>query len=132
PTEAAVLYRARWQIELLFKRWKSSGLIAELNGSTDVHIMVALWSRLIGCVVQHWLLVDTTCANPRVSLHKAGQVIRDFAARITVSLMRPAEFIEVLTNLRQTILKTCQRNKRRKTGTFELLNNPELLDFCLT
>jgi hypothetical protein len=132
PTEAAVLYRARWQIELLFKRWKSSSLIATLNGSTDVHIMVTLWSRLIGCVVQHWLMVGTTCANPRISLHKAGQVIRDFATRIAASLVRPAEFIEVVTNLHQTILKTCQRNKRRKTGTFELLNNPELLDFCLT
>jgi hypothetical protein len=131
-TEAAVLYRARWQIELLFKRWKSSGLIAALTGSTDVHIMVALWSRLIACVVQHWLLVGTTWADPRISLHKAGQVIREFAARVAASLMRPADLIEVLTNLRQTILKTCQRNKRRKIGTFELLNNPELLDFCLT
>lgn len=131
PTEAVVLYRARWQIELLFKRWKSSGLIAALTGSTDVHIMVALWSRLIACVVQHWLLVGTIQADSHISLHKAGQVIRDFAARISASLRKSADFIEVLTNLRQIILKTCQRNKRQQVGAFELLNNPELLDFGL-
>ena len=31
-----VLDRARWQVELLFKRWKSPGLAAELSGSTVV------------------------------------------------------------------------------------------------
>ena len=40
PKEAAVLYRARWQVELLFKRWKSQGLVAELSGSTVVRQMV--------------------------------------------------------------------------------------------
>src|SRR5688572_21853634 len=29
PKEAIVLYRSRWQVELLFKRWKSQGLVAE-------------------------------------------------------------------------------------------------------
>jgi hypothetical protein len=132
PTEAVVLYRARWQIELLFKRWKSFGLVAELTGSTDVQIMVAVWSRLIACVVQHWLLVGTTWADPRISLHLASKAIRDFTVLLTASLRSPADFAATLTRLRQIILKTCRRNKRKKTGTFELLNNPELLDFRLT
>jgi IS4 transposase len=29
PKEATVLYRTRWQGELLFKRWKSQGLAAD-------------------------------------------------------------------------------------------------------
>lgn len=132
PTEAAVLYRSRWQIELLFKRWKSQGLVAALTGSNDVHTMVAVWSRLIACVVQHWLLVATTWSDPRMSWHKACEAIRDFVIRIVASLKKPDHFIEVMTDLRQTILKTCRRNKRKKIGTVELLNNPELLDFCLT
>lgn len=132
PQEATVLYRARWQIELLFKRWKSCGLVGALTGSTDVQIMIAVWSRLIACVIQHWLLVGTTWADPRISLHKAGNTIREFALSIAASLLRLNELSQILTTLRQTIVKTCRRNKRRKIGTFEMLNAPELLDFCLT
>lgn len=44
PTEAVVLSRARWPIELLFKRWKSRGLVAALDGKSDVRTMVKGWS----------------------------------------------------------------------------------------
>jgi len=57
PEEAVVLYRARWQVELLFKRWKSQDLVAELSGSTDVRQMVRVWSRLLAALVQHWLVI---------------------------------------------------------------------------
>jgi IS4 transposase len=57
PKEVAVLYRARWQVELLFKRWKSQGLVAELSGATVARQMVRVWSRLLAVLVQHWLLL---------------------------------------------------------------------------
>ena len=132
PTEATVLYRARWQIELLFKRWKSQGLVAALDGSTDVRTMVRVWSRLIACIVQHWLLVAMTWGDPRISLHKAAQTIRDFALRIIAGLKTPTDMIQILTDLSKTIIKTCRRNKRKRPGTFELLNEPGRLDFQLT
>jgi hypothetical protein len=37
-----------------------------------------------------------------------------------------------LTDLAGTLAKTCRRNKRAKPGTFELLNDVELLDLGLT
>jgi hypothetical protein len=132
PEEAVVLYRARWQIELLFKRWKSQGLVALLSGSTEVRQMVRVWSRLLAALVQHWLIVASAWGDPGKSLSKVGEAARAFAGRIAAAIKRPGSLSEVLADLCRAVANTCRRNKRTKPGTFELLNDVSLLDFCLT
>lgn len=132
PKEATVLYRARWQVELLFKRWKSQGLVAELSGSTVVRKMVRVWSRLLAAVVQHWLVIAGVWGDPTKSLSKAYEAVRSFAGRLAAALTCLAGLERVLADIRAVLAKTCRRDKRSKPGTFELLNDPDLLDFCLT
>jgi hypothetical protein len=129
PPEAVVLYRARWQIELLFKRWKSQDLVALLRGSTPVRQMVGLWSRLLAALVQHWLLLGTAWGDPTKSLSKVCEAIRAFVGRLVAELDHPPGLTRVLTDLAAAIAKTCLRNKRSKPGTFELLNDVCLLDY---
>jgi hypothetical protein len=130
--EAIVLYRARWQIELLFKRWKSQNLIADLNGSTDVRKMVRVWARLLGSVVQHWLLVGCAWGDPTRSWGKVCEAIRGFVGRLLTALDEICKIESVLADLYKVIVKTCSRNKRARPGTLELLNDVDLLDFRLT
>lgn len=132
PAEAVVLYRARWQIELLFKRWKSQDLVAMLSGSTAVRQMVRVWSRLIGALIQHWLVVACVWGDPTKSLSKACEAIRSFVGRIAAGLTRMEELKRALKDMSRALAKTCRRNKRAKPGTFELLNDICLLDFDLT
>jgi hypothetical protein len=132
PKEATILYRARWQVELLFKRWKSQGLVAELSGSTVLRQMVRVWSRLLAAVIQHWLMVGTIWGDPGRSLDKVWQAVRGYVSRLAAALDCRAELERVLTDMRATFTKTCRRDKRSKAGTFELLNDVELLDFDLT
>jgi hypothetical protein len=132
PKEAAVLYRARWQVELLFKRWKSQGLVAQLSGSTVVRQMVRVWSRLLAVLVQHWLVIAGVGGEPTKSLSKAYEAVRDFAGRLAAALTHAVDLERVLDDVRKTLAKTCRRDPRSKPGTFELLNDPDLLDFCLT
>ena len=73
-----------------------------------------------------------TWGDTRISLHKAAQTIRDFALSIIAGLKKPTDLIQILTDLTKTITKTCVRNKRKRPGTVELLNDPGLLDFQLT
>lgn len=129
PEEAVILYRARWQIELLFKRWKSQGLVAALSGSTEVRQMVRVWSRLLAVLVQHWLVTASAWGNPKKSLVKACDAVRKFAIRLAASVKRPAELQRVLTEICEVVAKTCNRDKRSKAGTFELLNDVARLDF---
>lgn len=132
PAEAVILYRARWQVELLFKRWKSLGLVAELSGSTEVRQMVRVWARLLAALVQHWLVVATAWGDPTKSLWKVCHAIRPFIGRIAAGLPRIEELTRALEDLCKAIAKTCRRNKRAKPGTFEMLNDIDLLDFSLT
>lgn len=132
PQEAAVLYRARWQVELLFKRWKSQGLVAELSGSTVVRQMVRVWSRLLAVLVQHWLVIAVVWGDPTKSLSKTYEAVRAFAGRLAAALTGSTDLACILSDICMVLAKTCRRDKRSKPGTFELLKDVELLDFCLT
>jgi hypothetical protein len=132
PQEAAVLYRARWQVELLFKRWKSLNLIAVLSGSTDVRQMIRIWARLIASMVQHWLMLGWVWGDPSKSWTKVCRAIRDLVSRLAASLGNPLELQRVLLDLCKVFTKTCRRNKRSKPGTMELLNDIALLEFELS
>lgn len=130
--EAAVLYRARWQVELLFKRWKAQDRVALLRGSTVARQMVGVWSRLLAALVQHWLVVTAAWGDATKSLSKVCEAARDFAGRLLGSLDQPAALESVLRDWCATIAKTCRRNRRSRPGTFELLNDVSLLDYELT
>ena len=132
PEEAVILYRARWQVELLFKRWKGQDLVAALRGSTAVRQMVGVWSRLLAALVQHGLLLASAWGDPTKSLSKVCEAIRPFVGRLAAGLDQLSEWERVLVAVCAVVAKTCRRNKRSKPGTFELLNDVSLLDFCLT
>jgi hypothetical protein len=128
-TEIGVLYRARWQIELMFKRWKSLGGIAALTGSTVVRQLVSLWSRLLAVLVQHWLLQASVWGDRRCSHHKACKVIRDHATRLASALGSRERLVEEIELLCRVLAKTARCDKRKQPGTFELLNEPSLLGY---
>jgi hypothetical protein len=130
--ETIVMYGARWQIELLFKRWKSLGLIDELQGATEVRQMIRLWSRLLAVVIQHWLTVASSWPDARCSWVKVNEAIRKFVSRLANAMNQLAALETVLTDLANVTAKTCRRNLRKKPGTIELLKDVTLLNLNLT
>jgi hypothetical protein len=129
--EVVVLYRARWQIELMFKLWKShNGLAACRETGSPVERMALFWAKLIGVVVQHWLLLMSTWSNPRRSHWKAAQVIRD----TIVSMISALDDTEALTKVLEGMAAAIGAVANKKTGrkmpsSFQLLLNPDLLNW---
>jgi hypothetical protein len=129
--EVVVLYRTRWQIELMFKLWKSHNHLAgSRERGTGVERMALFWGKLIGVVLQHWLLLTSTGAEPRRSHWKAAQVVRDWIVTLTGALEDIDTLIRTLEAMAATIDTVAKKKRQSKRPSlFQLLSNPELLDW---
>jgi hypothetical protein len=74
--EAVLLYRARWQIELLFKLWKQDGCLEGSRSRQPWRILCEVYAKLLAAVLQHWCALVGCWTCPERSLVKAAQVIR--------------------------------------------------------
>jgi hypothetical protein len=129
--EVVVLYRARWQIELMFKLWKSHNHLAAYRETwTAVERMAVFWAKLIGVVLQHWLLLTSTWSNPRRSHWKAAAEIRQWIVSLTGALDDLDALIGILARMTTTIDAVANKKRQTKSpSSFQLLLNPELLNW---
>lgn len=128
--EVVVLYRVRWQIELLFKLWKSHNAIDEHRSDDPVRQLVELYARLIAVIVQHWLILAACWMDPRVSLVKASRLLRHQVPVVIALLSNLAALTEKLHQLATLLTKLAKLDRRaRHPSNPQLLDNPELLDF---
>lgn len=126
--EALVILRTRWQIELLFKLWKQEGRLHPPVGAKPWRILVELYAKLLGLIVQHWLLLATCWRRPDRSLPKAAAAIRRHAPLMLADLSYRRRLLRTLRALTTSIAACARINKRRKRpSNFQLLLHPELL-----
>jgi hypothetical protein len=113
--EALVLLRLRWQIELLFKLWKSHGKVAAWRTGKPARILCEVYAKLLALVLQQWLIVASGWDDPERSLFKAAQVVRSYAAELASAFGDAAQFITVLRTMARVLQRHARMNKRRKT-----------------
>jgi hypothetical protein len=123
--EGVILARIRWQIELLFKLWKQDGLLDEWRSANPWRILCEVYAKLIGLVLQHWLLVAGCWQTVARSLVKGAQTVRAHALRLACSLERRWALVEALETLVRCLHSGCRMNTRRaQPNAFQLLLQP--------
>lgn len=127
-TEAMVLARVRWQIELLFKLWKSHGKVDEWRTENPWRILCETYAKLIAMVVQHWMFLVGCWVHPNRSLVKAAQTVRDYALMLGSALAGYIDLAVTIEQIQRCLAAGCRMNRRRKQpNTYQLLLNlPEV------
>lgn len=128
--EVVVLYRLRWQIELLFKLWKSHNLLEEHRSDEPVRQMAEFYAKLTAVIVQHWLILTSVWQDERVSLTKAARLIRDYLPQLMLAIADHGELTTVLMHWRDTLYDLARIDKRKAAPSNpQLLKNAGLLTF---
>lgn len=124
--EVSVLARCRWQIELLFKLWKSEGHVDESRSGKPWRILCEIYAKLLGMVVQHWLLLVGCWRHADRSLVKASRTVRRYAVLLAKAVKKCQGHIVfmILANIENDLRTGCRVNRRRRAPpTHQLLSN---------
>jgi len=130
--EALVLLRERWQMELLYKRWKQHGQVDEWHTADAWRVLCELYAKLIGALLQHWLIVLFAWHDPQRSLVKLAKVVRATAWTLMEALAGHRSLRSALRLIARRMRSGCQMNKRRKRPNSAQLLEREAVEWALS
>jgi hypothetical protein len=130
PTEVVGdLYRVRWQIELLFKEWKSMNNLNKFDTGHATIVETLIWGSLLAATLKRWLLNAAEKKYNRVlSLFTGAKSAHIWWLPFCVDIAksRGANLLTAMNEALAFLAKHCQRQnvkRDQKNGVFKLLSN---------
>jgi hypothetical protein len=112
--DALVLLRERWQMELLYKLWKQDGQVDEWRTENPWRILCEVYAKLLGLLLQHWLIVLFAWHDAQRSLVKLAQVCRDTSWTIMEALAGFRPLRGALYLIARRMRSGCRMNTRKE------------------
>ena len=111
--QAVLIYTLRWQIELLFKLWKSEAELDRVAGHLRERVLCEIYAKLIGMVVFHYLTAPLRWAERELSPTKALQTLRRHVIEIAKSMGSLPDLQAALATLIRRWQRFALKDKRR-------------------
>jgi len=103
--QAVLIYTLRWQIELLFRLWKSEAELDRVAGRLRERVLCEIYAKLIAMVVFHYLTAPIRWAERELSPVKALQTLRRHVIEI-------AKAVDSLPHLQVVLAEVIRRWQR--------------------
>ena len=128
PTHRPLWRQHGCDIELLFKRAKQISGWGRSSGRRGDRILVELYAKLLGLLVQHWATLLRGGPVDGVSPTKLFRVVQEFAHRLADGLTRGRDDLADALNrlLRHFQRVRPQPTRTKKPSTRQLLLKPRL------
>lgn len=111
--EACLVRRVRWQVELVFKVFKSEGRIDETRSCDRWRVLCELYAKLLAMVVQNWALLAAGYAMLKHSAHRAARRVRQLAVKLMKRLGKLRKFGRAIARLAAALHRRCWVVSRR-------------------
>ena len=121
PDDILCLQRLRWQIELLFKLWKSDLSLDEWRSQLPHQILSEVYAKLLLALIKHWLLLLGCWQHENRSLVKAAKVLRKHAFHILAALPDFTRLLDTLRLILPTLARCTVQKRKTRPATFQLL-----------
>jgi hypothetical protein len=111
--EAHGLRRVRWQIELVFKVFKSEGKVNQARSRDPWRVLCELYAKLLAMVVQHWALLAAGYVLLRHSARRAARRVRRRARQLLGGLRCPEALAAAVGCLAAVLERRCRIERRK-------------------
>lgn len=110
--QTVLLYRLRWQIELLFKLWKSEAQLDRVAGRLRERVLCEIYAKLIGMVVFQYLSAPVRWTERELSPTKALQTLQRHVIEMTKAVNSVSDLRAVLDLIFQRWQHFALKDKR--------------------
>ncbi len=126
PHEARALMRCRWQNELVWRLWKERGHVDIWRSEKAMRILCEVYAKLIGMIIQHWLIIVGCWQDPHRSMVKASLAVQLLAPSLALTLDGPLSLQEVLLAGKRAMARSRLNSYKKRPSTADLLEHPVL------
>jgi hypothetical protein len=111
------VYRLRWQVELLFKRFKSEGGLDATSSGKRYRVECEWYVKLLGQVIRNWLQLLRGGPLRDVNGRQLGRVIADGLDGLRRTVGTLALLVEILSQVEKELQRVRARTRRRQHPT---------------
>jgi hypothetical protein len=114
PLQVCQLYRLRWQVELIFKLWKSQAHLDRFHPWRPERILCQCFARLLGLLLFHTFIAPWRfISQPELSFPKAWRILQSYMLPFALALHAHALLVPLFASIVRDFLRFAPASSRK-------------------